>query len=141
MRRLALDIGTVRIGIAVSDPLGLLASPHSVLERTTVGEDLSHLAEIVSRFEVGEVIIGLPVRTTGEEGPEAEATREFAKRLRAMCGIPVTLVDERMTTQQANRVLIDADLSRRRRKRTVDKVAAAILLQSYLDSLGGGAAR
>lgn len=133
-RILALDYGTKRIGVALSDELGWTAQPLETYRRRTLDADLAHIVTLVREHEAGEVVLGLPIRTTGELGPEAAAVEEFRRRLQALLSVPVVTWDERHTTQTAEALLIEADMSRAKRKQVVDRVAAAILLQSYLAS-------
>lgn len=134
-RILALDHGTKRIGVAVSDELGWTAQPLETYERKTIEKDLAHIKELVLAHEVDRVVLGLPLRLSGEIGPAAQAVRELAERLEQALPVPVVTWDERMTTRSAEDLLIAADVSRKKRKGIVDRVAAAILLQSYLESL------
>ena len=131
-RVLALDFGTRRVGVAVSDPLGITGQAHSVLD----GEDpalMDRIARLAAQLEAERIVVGLPVSLDGREGPAAEAARRFAGSVGEATGLPVHLVDERFTTVSAERVLVEAGLSGRRRRRVRDRVAAAVLLQSYLD--------
>lgn len=131
-RILALDYGTKRIGVALSDELGWTAQPLETYRRRTLEADLAHIAALVREHEAGEVVLGLPIRTTGELGPEAAAVEDFRRRLQPLLSVPIVTWDERHTTQSAEELLIEADLSRAKRRQVVDRVAAAILLQSYL---------
>jgi len=124
-RVLCVDYGTVRIGLAVSDPLGATAQP---LEVVSGVEDV---VERARELDVAEIVVGLPLRTTGEKGPEAAAAIQFAREVEEASGITVHLWDERLSTVEAERVM-GADA--RKRRGSVDKVAAAIVLQSFLDS-------
>lgn len=137
MRIVGLDVGTKRIGVAVSDPLGWTAQAHSVLERRRLGEDLQALARLVAELGAERVVVGLPRRLDGSEGPAAETVKEFAGALANVIGVPVELYDERLTTVEAEGVLLSGDLSRRRRRQVVDKVAAALILDGYLRRSGG----
>lgn len=131
-RIIALDIGTVRTGVAVSDPLGMFAQGIAVLD--VDGEWLEELAGIISQYGEPKLLIGLPRRTDGREGPEATNIRNIAEEIKARFPhLEVLFWDERFTTAIAQQSLISADVSRKDRKRKVDKIAAAILLQSYLD--------
>ncbi len=134
-RVLALDYGTKRIGVALSDELGWTAQPLETFERRTLDRDLAHILSLIATHEVSRVLLGLPLRLDGREGPAIQAMREFTVRLEAAAPVPVVLWDERMTTKAAEDLLIAADVSRKKRKGAVDRVAAAILLQSYLASL------
>jgi putative Holliday junction resolvase len=136
-RIVALDIGTVRIGGAASDPLGSFARGVAVLRAS--GEWMDELAAIADEYGADTLLVGMPRRTSGEDGPEAGRMREIIGELSARFGgLEIVPWDERFTTAIATRVLIEADVSRGDRKGQVDKVAAVVLLQSYLDSLRGG---
>jgi putative pre-16S rRNA nuclease len=138
-RILALDYGTKRIGVALSDELGWTAQPLETFERRTLDRDIAHIASLVKSHEVGKVVLGLPLQLDGREGPAIQAMREFAAKLEQDVPVPIVLWDERMTTKAAEDFLIAADVSRKKRKGTVDRVAAAMLLQSYLASLESAA--
>jgi putative holliday junction resolvase len=133
-RILALDYGTKRIGVALSDELGWTAQPLETLERRTLGRDIAHLQHLVQTHEVRQVVVGLPLRLDGEEGPAVQAVHEFVTHLGEALSVPIVTWDERMTTRSAEDLLIAADVSRKKRKGVVDRVAAAILLQSYLEA-------
>lgn len=131
-RVLCVDYGTVRIGLAVSDPLGSTAQP---LEVVAAGEtSVETIVDRVKAYEVTEIVVGLPVRTDGTTGPEAEAVQAFARRLEDAAGVPVRLWDERLSSVEAERVMRSAGVDARAQRGSVDKVAAAIVLQSYLES-------
>jgi putative pre-16S rRNA nuclease len=134
-RILALDYGTKRIGVALSDELGWTAQPLETFERRTLERDIAHILQLVGTHEVGRVLLGFPLQLDGREGPAIQAMREFATRLEQGLSVPLVLWDERMTTKAAEDLLIAADVSRKKRKGAVDRIAAAILLQSYLASL------
>jgi putative Holliday junction resolvase len=140
-RILALDYGTKRIGVALSDELGWTAQPLETFERRTLDRDMTHIASLVSTHEVGQVVLGFPLQLDGREGPAVQAMREFAVRLEQTLSVPLVLWDERMTTKAAEDLLIAADVSRKKRKGAVDRIAAAILLQSYLASRGPSASQ
>ena len=133
MRFMGLDFGSKYIGIAVSDEAGLIASPRKSLRRTNLEKDIEHLASRAREEEAGAFVVGMPLSLDGSEGPQAKKVMGFINRLGQVSGIHVTPWDERLTTVAAQRSLIEADVSRARRKKVVDKVAAAIMLQSYLD--------
>jgi putative Holliday junction resolvase len=133
-RILALDYGTKRIGVALSDELGWTAQPLETFERRTLDRDVAHVASLVQSHEVREVVLGFPLQLDGREGPAVQAMRNFAVRLEEGLPVPLVLWDERLTTKAAEDFLIAADVSRKKRKGAVDRVAAAILLQSYLAS-------
>lgn len=131
-RVLALDPGTRRVGVAVSDPLGITAQPHSVLD----AEDpdlMGQIARLGADLGVERIVVGLPVSLNGTEGPAAATARTFAAAVAGATGLPVDLADERFTSVSAERVLVEAGLSGRRRRAVRDRVAAAVLLQAYLD--------
>lgn len=137
MRVVGLDVGTKRIGVAVSDPLGWTAQAHSVVARRTLEWDLQVLAGLVADLEAARVVVGLPLRLDGSEGPAAESVKEFATALANVIAVPVELYDERLTTAEAEGVLLAGDLSRRRRRQVIDKVAAALILDGYLRHAAG----
>ncbi len=133
-RILALDYGTKRIGVALSDELGWTAQPLETIERRTLDRDLAHIQQLVQIHEVKQVLVGLPLRLTGEVGPAAQGVQGFVARLSEALSVPVVTWDERLTTKEAEDLLIAADVSRKKRKGVVDRVAAAILLQGYLEA-------
>ncbi len=133
-RILALDVGTKRIGLAVSDPLGLTAQGLKVLDRQDPERDLNRLLEIARDYRVKEVLVGLPRHLDGRLGEQAEEILALARALGDALGVKVTTWDERLSTAEAERLLIAADLRRARRRRVVDQVAATLILQAYLDS-------
>jgi putative holliday junction resolvase len=135
MRILALDHGTKRIGVAISDELKVLAQPLEFIPAEPFADVISRLKELVREKEVGLLLIGLPRNMDGSYGPAALKAREFAATLRTALALPVQTWDERLTSVQAQRYLIQAGVRRDKRKEKVDKTAAAILLQSYLDSI------
>lgn len=124
----------MRVGLAISDPLGIIAQPLSVVSNTSADALLDALEHVISERGVTRIVVGLPLRLDGTEGEAASAVRIFADGLGQRFGVPVALWDERMTTAQAERAMLDADLSRAKRRKRRDKVAAQILLQSYLDA-------
>ncbi len=133
-RILALDVGKKRIGLAVSDPLGLTAQGLGVLERRDWEADLARLLEMARPYRVQEVLVGLPRHMDGRLGAQAEEILALAQALGEALGVKVATWDERLSTVEAERLLISADMSRKRRRRVVDQVAATIILQAYLDS-------
>ncbi|MFN5603316.1 MAG: Holliday junction resolvase RuvX [Actinomycetes bacterium] len=134
MRALGVDLGTKRIGLATSDLSGTIATPLSTLERShSTRSDHASLARIVTDEEVEIVVIGLPIQMNGELGMAAEAAQREAALLATVLDVPVILFDERMTTVAADRALKEANISASRRRRYVDRVAAAVMLQSWLD--------
>jgi putative Holliday junction resolvase len=133
MRWLGLDLGEKRIGIALSDSLGLTAQGCSYRERTTLQSDLAFFTGLIRENEVTEVVIGLPMNMNGSEGPSAAKARYFGVKLQKTSSIPVVFWDERLSTCAAQRVLVAADLTRKKRRTKVDQLAAVIILQNYLD--------
>ena len=136
MKILGLDIGEKRIGVAISDELGYTAQGLQVLNRKGLDDDLAVIQELVMAAEVSEVVVGLPKNMDGSLGEGAQNVLSFTRKMEELLSVPVTLWDERLTTSEATRVLLQADLSRNKRRKVVDKVAATLILQGYLDSLG-----
>jgi putative holliday junction resolvase len=136
-RILALDLGKRRIGLALSDPLGITAQGLPTLQRTNIREDLAALGRLIEQHEVGLLLIGYPLHMSGHPGRQAEYTREFAERLNARTGIPLKYWDERLTTVEAERVLKASGISIAKRARAVDQLSAQILLASFLDMQAG----
>ncbi len=132
-RVLGLDPGERTVGVAVSDELGLTAQPVGELRRRTPEADAAAVRRLVERYGAEVVVVGLPRRLDGTLGPEAEKARAWAAELERRLGLPVRLWDERLSTKEAERLLVAADVSRRRRRRRLHRVAAALILQSYLD--------
>jgi len=133
MRIMGLDVGEKRIGIAMSDQLGWTAQGHSVLVRGNLRQDLKLLAELCANNEVGTIVVGFPRNMNGTIGPKGEEIKEFGQLLQDNIGLPVEYWDERLTTVAALKVLVEANVSRRKRKQVVDKLAAVNILQGYLD--------
>lgn len=135
MRILGLDVGEKTIGVAISDPLGLTAQGVEVIRRQGDGRrEIERLAQLVALYDVKEVVVGLPLNMNGTCGARCAATLDFVKRLEKELNLPVKTWDERLSTVAAERILLEGDLSRARRKRVIDKVAAVLILQGYLDS-------
>ena len=134
MRILGIDYGTKRLGLAMSDEDEILASPLPVRTRTTLPDDLKFIANLVDDRKVGTIVLGLPLNMNGSQGEMARAVQEFADELRSKCNVPVVLFDERLTTSEAERVLVQADISRKKRKTLRDGLAAVLILQGYLDA-------
>lgn len=132
-RLLALDVGKKRIGLAVSDLLGITAQGLPTLHRTRIREDLDQLAGLCSEYQVTTILIGRPLHMSGDESKQAGYTQEFGDRLAARLRLPVVYLDERLTSVQAERMLREAGASTDRRSGSVDRMAAMLLLQSYLD--------
>lgn len=132
-RIMGLDLGDRTIGVAVSDELKWTAQALEVIRRTSPDRDLLRLAELIREHEVEEIVIGLPRNMNGTYGDRAEFSLRFADELRNKTGLPVTTYDERLSTAMAQKALLEADVSRARRKQVIDKMAAAVILQGYLD--------
>ena len=137
MRVLGLDLGSKRIGVALSDPAGVIASPFSTLERKGGERDLSAVRELVREHEVGEIVVGLPLHMDGRRGPEAQAAIRFAEALRGAIDIPVGTIDERWTTLEAERALRESGRRGKKQRAVVDSVAASILLRTWLERRRG----
>jgi putative Holliday junction resolvase len=133
-RILALDLGKKRIGLALSDPLGITAQGIPTLQRTNIREDLSALERLIAEHQVTVILMGNPLHMSGREGRQVVYTREFAERLAQRTGLEIRYWDERLTSVEANRVLRSSGISIEKRARAVDQLAAVILLESYLDS-------
>jgi putative Holliday junction resolvase len=139
-RILALDPGTKRIGVALSDELGWTAQPLETFERKSPEADAEHIKELVRRHDVREIVMGMPVQLSGRIGPAAQSAQRFLEMIQAAVGVPVVAWDERLTTKAAEQLLIEADVSRKKRRGAVDRVAAALLLKSYLEHLSSNEA-
>ena len=138
-RYLGLDVGNRRIGVAVSDELGLTAQPVMTLERRrNRREDLRSLGRLARRFGVAGIVVGNPVHLSGEASPQAEKTQAFAAELGELTGLPIHLWDERLTTREAHQILYEAGHARQEHRRVVDQVAATLILQGFLERQGPG---
>jgi putative Holliday junction resolvase len=133
MRILGLDLGKKRMGIAISDELGWTAQGLETFERQDINKDIDHLAHLIKNYGAEELVVGLPRDQYGELGPAANEVLAFVELCKKSFGIPITTWDERFTTVAATRSLLEADLSRKKRKKVIDKVAAVLILQGYLD--------
>ena len=133
-RILALDLGKKRIGLALSDELGITAQGLPTLERRNKRADFAELTRIVREKNVARIVLGLPLRMSGEEGSQADWVRAFAEELKAFVDVPIDLRDERWTSKQAERVLAGSGVRNEDRKPAIDRISAMILLQDYLDS-------
>jgi putative Holliday junction resolvase len=129
---MALDVGSKRIGVAVADPTGTFALPVGTIERTNLRADLGRIEEYIESYMVRDLVIGYPIALSGEAGIAAQKMDAFIEQLRRVYRGTIHRVDERMTTAQATKTLIAADVSRKRRKEVVDKMAAALILESFL---------
>ena len=138
-RILALDLGSRRIGLALSDELGLTAQGLPTLHRTTKQHDFDSLGRVIAEYGVERVVVGHPLNMNGSEGPRARQAALFARTLANRCELPVALWDERLTTRQAQRVLRESGVGLRKRTKAIDRMAAVLILQSYMDSVEAGA--
>lgn len=135
MRIIALDIGDVRIGVAVSDLMKIIANPRETYVRKDEDADIAYFIELAKKEEADTFVVGLPINMDGTEGPRVEICRAFGEKLREKSGLKVEYQDERLTTVTAERMLIEADVRREKRKQVIDKVAATIILESYLNRM------
>lgn len=135
MRIMALDVGSRTIGIACSDALLMTAQGIETIRRTSLENDFNRLRELISEYEVHELVVGMPKNMNGTKGERAEKTEEFVEKMKAVIDLPVTFWDERLSTVMAERQLIAADVRRKKRKGIIDKMAAVVILQGYLDRL------
>lgn len=135
MRILGLDVGDKTIGVAVSDPLGFTAQGITTIMRKNKSSDMSELKKICNDYQVETLLVGLPKNMNGTLGPQGDKVMLFCEDLKKALGIPLKLWDERLTTVAATKAMLQADLSRAKRKKIVDKMAATFILQGYLDSL------
>lgn len=136
-RLAALDVGDKRIGVAVSDALRLTAQPLGTVERRSLALDCAAIDEMLKTYDIEKVIAGLPLNPRGEEGEQADRVRHFCKRFETETGRQIEFQDERLTTAQGDRMLIESGMRRKRRREVRDRVAAALILQSWLDSQPG----
>ncbi len=134
-RLAGLDLGTKTIGVALSDPRLQIATPFQTIRRTKFGKDAEALLTLCAKENVGGLVLGLPVNMNGTEGPRAQATRAFLRNLAPLTALPVVLWDERLSTVGAERALLEADMSRKKRAEKIDAAAAAFILQGALDRL------
>jgi putative Holliday junction resolvase len=132
---IGLDLGTKTIGLAVSDGLAQVASPLRTLKRQKFGVDAAALLAVIAEREIGGIVLGLPRNMDGSEGPRCQSTRAFARNLGTLTDLPIGFWDERLSTVMAERALLEADTSRKRRAEVIDHVAAGVILQGALDRL------
>ena len=135
MRVLALDAGEKRIGVAVSDPLGIIAQGVTVISRKDPETDLNEIKKIAEEYKADSIVVGMPVNMDGTKGRSAEKVAEFVETLKEKFAIPVYTYDERLSTKESEKFLISADVSRKKRKSVIDKMAAQLILESYLERL------
>ncbi|MBK7921930.1 Holliday junction resolvase RuvX [Veillonella sp. YH-vei2232] len=135
MRIMSLDVGSRTIGVACSDALLMTAQGIETVRRTSLEKDFNRLKEIIAEYEVHEIVVGMPKNMNGTKGERAEKTEEFVEKMKEVIDLPVAFWDERLSTVMAERQLIAADVSRKKRKSVIDKMAAVVILQGYLDRL------
>jgi putative Holliday junction resolvase len=133
MRIMGLDIGSHTIGIAISDELGITAQGLKTITRKSKEEDFEEISNIISQFEIVKIVVGLPRNMNGSLGSQAEMVLRWIKNLKEKIHLPVVTWDERLSTVEASKVLLEADLSRKKRKKAIDKLAAVIILQAYMN--------
>ena len=133
-RVLGMDVGTRRIGLAVSDPLGITAQGIETLERRNKRTDFAVLERVIRRYEIQEIVVGYPLRMSGETGSQSDKMASFAEELRRKFSLPVHLWDERLTTAEAHRILDQTEMSIKRRGQVIDQMAAVLILQSFLEA-------
>jgi putative pre-16S rRNA nuclease len=135
-RILGLDVGSKTIGVAVSDPLGFTAQGLNTIRRKNKRADFAQLEALIRQYQIAEIVVGYPLRMSGAEGTQAEKMQQFAQELRQRFELPVHLWDERLTSAEANRLLRDSEMSIKRRGEVVDRLAAVLILQSWMDHRG-----
>ena len=135
MRIMSLDVGSRTIGIACSDALLMTAQGIETIRRTSLEKDFNRLQELIAEYKVHELVVGMPKNMNGTKGERAEKTEEFVEKMKEVIDLPVSYWDERLSTVMAERQLIAADVSRKKRKSVIDKMAAVVILQGYLDRL------
>ena len=140
-RVLGLDVGSKTIGLEVSDPLGITAQGLQTLSRQNKRLDFGQLEKVIREYEVAEIVVGYPLRMSGAEGTQAQKMQLFAEELRRRFQLPVHLWDERLTSAEANRVLRDSEMSIKRRGEVVDRLAAVLILQNWMDTRAAGMGR
>lgn len=132
-RMLGLDLGEKRIGVAVSDALNIIAQSVGLIERKGIKNDIKKIQDLIREYGVSKLVIGLPLNMNGTKGKSANLALDFASELKKEIGISVEMIDERLTTAQGERIFLEADMSRAKRKKNIDKIAAQLILQNYLD--------
>lgn len=131
---MGLDYGTKRIGVAISDELGITAQGITVIKRSDLDKDIYRIKELVSDYEVNEIVIGVPKKMDGSMGPMAKEVENFISKIKEEIDISVQMQDERLSSKAVERTLLEGDVTRKKRKQVMDKMAAAYMLQGYLDS-------
>lgn len=134
-KKIGLDIGTVRIGVATSDILGMIASPYESYTRKFLMADAKHMAELALKLDADEFVVGLPLKMDGSEGKSVQMVKEFAEELKKYTDARIVFQDERLSTVSAERILVESNMRREKRKGVIDCLAAQIILQNYLDKI------
>ncbi len=137
MKLIGLDVGTVRIGVATSDILEILATPYEVYKRRTPYLDARYIVELAEKLQAGKIVFGLPLKLDGTEGDSAKMARDLAEKVAQHTSLPIVFQDERLSTVSAERILIETGTRRKERKGQVDQIAATIILQNYIDKTKG----
>lgn len=135
MRIIGLDVGEKRIGVAISDPLGITAQRAGVITRKKLEDDINEIKRYVDEYKADSMVVGMPLNMDGTKGRSAQKVAEFVETLSSALKIPLATYDERLSTKESEKFLISSDVSRKKRKRVIDTIAAQLILQSYLDSL------
>lgn len=135
VRILALDVGQKRIGVAVSDPLGITAQGVGVITRKNIEDDINEIGKFVNEYKADSIVIGMPINMDGTKGESAAKVTEFVETVNSRLNIPVVTYDERLSTKESEKFLISSDVSRKKRKSVIDKIAAQLILESYLERL------
>ena len=135
MRIIGLDVGTKTIGVAVSDPFGMVATGVTTIKRTSLQADILALAALINEYQAEEVMIGLPLNMNGSAGPSVDMAKALGNEIEEELSVRITYRDERYSTKEATRALLEGDVSRKKRKQVIDKLAATLVLQGYLDFL------
>lgn len=138
MRILSLDYGDSRIGVAVSDELGITSLPLTTIENSGFEDVLNRIKALVDKYDADEIVVGLPLHMDGSSGERVTVTREFVSRLRENISVPIFLFDERLSSAEVEKVLLEADMSRQKRRKKRDKLAASLILRRYLETHKGG---
>ncbi|MEW6188697.1 MAG: Holliday junction resolvase RuvX [Actinomycetota bacterium] len=138
MRKMGLDIGAKNIGVAISDPLCKTSQGLTTVKRSNFSREVRKLKELIENYQVDEVIVGIPLNLNGSSGPQTRMVKKYAKKLSSQLELPIKCWDERLTTLSARKALLQANVRRAQRKMVIDKVAATLILQGYLDSLRRG---
>ena len=135
MRIICLDVGTKRIGVAISDPLGITAQGIMTIHRKQLAADLQAIVNLINEYQAEELLIGLPLNMNGTAGPSVDMAKVLGEQIAKLIEIKITYRDERYSTKEATRTLLEGDVSRKKRKEVIDKLAAVLILQGYLDYL------